>query len=531
MVRLGRFEVVLEDTKPAARMSTGGDRSDGTSRSISNGSRKRPRPGAPPSVAARARRYEIRFSAITRVAPFLVLFACASASGGEPAWRYVVSVSADLRRLDVEAWIAPGFPAELSVDDGAEPFVRNVELALGDRWQTVAERDRSWTISPCEKNGCHLRYHFLLADAAARLDSEVAARIGSAIQAPPTTWLLHPISARRSGEYRFTVSTPNGVQFATGVREVPGVENQYGSEIEDLGDAPYSAFGKLDLARVSRSDGRIDVAFVPAQRTLSNEALLDWVGDAAHALETYYGRLPLPRWLILVTPSNGDEAHGRTLGNGGATILLSVGDRMTKRDLERDWVLTHEMVHLAFPNVGRNQRWIEEGIATYVEPIARARAGQLTDNKVWGDMVAGLPHGQPEPGDRGLDRTPTWGRTYWGGALFCFVADIQIRERTQNRRSLDDALRAIVAAGGTIAVRWPIEKALEIGDRATGVTVLHDLYASMATSPVRVDLADLWRRLGVRVVAGNVEFDDRAPLAAIRRSITMPNATPRSLPH
>lgn len=57
------------------------------------------------------------------------------------------------------------------------------------------------------------------------------------------------------------------------------------------------------------------------------------------------------------------------------------------------------------------------------------------------------PFGRPEAGDRGLDRTPTWGRTYWGGAFFCFVADVQIREATHGAKSLDDALRAIVAAG------------------------------------------------------------------------------------
>ena len=40
-------------------------------------------------------------------------------------------------------------------------------------------------------------------------------------------------------------------------------------------------------------------------------------------------------------------------------------------------MLTHEMVHLAFPSVDDKHHWIEEGIATYVEPIARIQAGNL----------------------------------------------------------------------------------------------------------------------------------------------------------
>lgn len=40
--------------------------------------------------------------------------------------------------------------------------------------------------------------------------------------------------------------------------------------------------------------------------------------------------------------------------------------------------MTHEMVHLAFPSVPDQHHWIEEGLATYVEPIARARASEIS---------------------------------------------------------------------------------------------------------------------------------------------------------
>jgi predicted metalloprotease with PDZ domain len=188
----------------------------------------------------------------------------------------------------------------------------------------------------------------------------------------------------------------------------------------------------------------------------------------------------------------------------------------------REWVLTHEMVHLGFPSLARRHLWLEEGIATYVEPIARARSGDLLPEKVWLDLVEGLPQGLPENGDRGLDETPTWGRTYWGGALYCLLADVEIRERTAGRRSLDDALKGVIAAGGNISSRWPIERALEIGDRATGTDVLSRLYDKMAHHPFPVDLEAMWRRLGIAKAGTGVTFDDRAPDAALRREITAP---------
>jgi hypothetical protein len=166
------------------------------------------------------------------------------------------------------------------------------------------------------------------------------------------------------------------------------------------------------------------------------------------------------------------------------------------------------------------QHWLEEGIATYVEPIARVQAGQLTPERIWKDMVAEMYDGEPVAGDRGLNRTHTWGRTYWGGALFCLVADVEIRKQTGNARGLQDALRGIVEAGGTIDKDWSAERVLSVGDRATGVAVLEELYAKWSETPVEVDLPDLWRQLGVNVDRGHITFDDSAPLAKIRVGIT-----------
>src|SRR5205085_2418134 len=117
--------------------------------------------------------------------------------------------------------------------------------------------------------------------------------------------------------------------------------------------------------------------------------------------------------------------------------------QLTHSDLDSDWRMTHEIIHLAFPNMADEHRWIEEGISTYVEPVARAQAGQLPPEAVWKEFARDMPQGQPDSGDQGLDNTHTWGRTYWGGALFCLAADVQIREKTSNRKGLRDALRAI----------------------------------------------------------------------------------------
>ena len=294
-----------------------------------------------------------------------------------------------------------------------------------------------------------------------------------------------------------------------------GDETLLGSEF------PYDAFDRLASTRIDVGSSVLSVAFAPGDMALPRAAVLAWVNRCATAVATYFGRFPTPTARVLIVPASGVGVHGgKTWGVRGAASRVTLGAETTARQLDQDWVLVHELTHYAFPEVGDAQHWMEEGLATYVEPIARRQIGDLSDEKVWGDLVDGLPKGLPAAGDRGLDRTPTWGRTYWGGALFYLLADVEIRRRTDNRRGLQDALRALVAAGGKITRRWPVERVIASADAGTGTHVLEKMYARMKETPEPVDLPDLWRRLGVVVKGETVRFDDAAPLAAIRHAIT-----------
>ena len=103
--------------------------------------------------------------------------------------------------------------------------------------------------------------------------------------------------------------------------------------------------------------------------------------------------------------------------------------------------------------------------------------------------------------------------------MFCLLADIEIRKRTHNAKGLEHAIRAINRAGGTIEVDWPLEKALQIGDKATGTKALTDLYGQMSEKAQAPNLQDLWNQLGIRREGRTVTFDNSAPLAAVRAAI------------
>src|SRR4051794_8157337 len=232
----------------------------------------------------------------------------------------------------------------------------------------------------------------------------------------------------------------------------PTNDAEVGFSGEDDADSPQGPFRTYIL---NVGGGEILLRIAPGELRVSDEALRAWVAASAKAVAGYFGRFPVRKVRItLVVGGNGTINNGMTSEAG---IRVGVGQRTRQADLDADWVMTHEMFHLAFPDLDEQYNWLSEGLASYLEPLARVRLGALTPEKVWGDLVEGMPQGQPGPGDKGLDRTHTWGRTYWGGAMFCLLADVEIREKTQNRKSLDDAMRAILDAGGNVTQHWTLD--------------------------------------------------------------------------
>ena len=284
---------------------------------------------------------------------------------------------------------------------------------------------------------------------------------------------------------------------------------------------PYEAFDKLVPQDLIVGSSKLHVAFAPGEFTLPKERVLAWLENSANAVAGYYGRFPVASARILIVPIEGRGVRGgQAFGYRGAAVRLLVGRASTQDDLVRDWKAVHEMAHLALPDLDEAHTWLSEGLAVYVESIARVQAGDLTAEKIWSEFVRDMPNGLPEPGDNGLNFTHTWGRTYWGGAIFCLLADIEFRRQTGNRQGLQDAMRGVIAAGGSLQIDWPIERVFAVADKAGGAPVLAKLYQSMRAAPEPQDLDALWRDLGIVVSGGSVTFDDKAPLAAIRRAIT-----------
>lgn len=202
----------------------------------------------------------------------------------------------------------------------------------------------------------------------------------------------------------------------------------------------------IETLSVLRS--RLELQFAPGFSPTLQAAARTWVHTSADAVARYFGRFPVPKVELLLVPEDGSGVRGGvTYDEPSLLIRVRLGRQTTEAQFIDDWVLVHEMVHLAIPRVPRPQNWLHEGVATYVESVARGRVGLVPPATVWRVWAADMPQGQPQAGDAGLDHTPTWGRTYWGGAMFCLMADVEMLKRSAQRAATGAAACVARSAG------------------------------------------------------------------------------------
>jgi hypothetical protein len=347
-------------------------------------------------------------------------------------------------------------------------------------------------------------------------DADIAERFGTSLLAPASSFLLRPDPAYDSVPVQ--VVFDSAATYATGLRP-NGAHHTI--ESHELHTATYTAFGVKETRELDVGATRVRIALLDGALDTDFDTLARWVGDSARAVQSFYARATDSDITVLLAPvpDRADIPFGKLLPESGPGIVVFLGEHAEPRDLYRDWVLVHELFHVGSPSFLGEGKWLDEGLATYFEPIIRARAGFIPEAAVWSEFSTAMQRGLHVMTERGLEHSQGYADMYWGGALFCLLADVQIRNATANTKGLEDGVRAVLAAGGVASEVWALSDALAIAERAVGVPVLSELVARHARQGSPVDLPALFGALGVSRQRGGVHLDDQAPLAAIRHGI------------
>lgn len=385
-----------------------------------------------------------------------------------------------------------------------------------------------------QKNGvAEAHYRFDLSGFARAVDStSIAVLRGGGVLATLGSWLLEPRGYERMPTIDIRMSTGPDLVFTTGLPKAGDAWRLAGTTVRFAG---YSALGRLAFREFAvpapgslrpgqpPASGVLRVAILDGVSEGGRAELFDWVERTAEALSNYWAGFTAPQALVALVPVSNKRGvgYGRTVSGGGATVMVEVGSDTDRRRLFGEWVLVHELIHTGMPYIRGRGTWLMEGAATYVEPIIRARAGWKTEEEVWREWVDNMPQGAPAFAN-GLANAS--GRAnYWGGATFMLLADIGLRRATRGARGLEDCLGGALWSGLGATQRTGVADYAAACDAAIGTTVMSGLVDRYFNKAEAIDLAALWKELGVSVTAGRVTFDDAAPLAPWRKMIVPGN--------
>ncbi len=381
------------------------------------------------------------------------------------------------------------------------------------------------------------RYRFDLSAFARTVDStSLAVQRGSGVLAILGSWLMEPRGYDRAPTIDIRVAAGPGLAFTSGLPKVGDAWRLAGTSVRFAGYTALGRFAYRELAvpapgtlrpGQAKADAALRVAILDGVDDSGRADLFDWVERTAEAESNYWQGFTAKQALVGLVPVTNRRAvgYGRTVPGGGVTVMVEVGTDVDRRRLFGDWVLTHELIHTGMPFIRGRGTWFMEGAATYVEPIIRARAGWKTEEEVWREWVDNMPKGV-QAFSIGLANA-SGQQNYWGGATFMLLADLGFRRATNGAKGLEDCLGGVLWSGLDGSQRATLAEYAALCDRATGTSVMSGLLDRHFNKAEPVDLAALWRELGVAVVAGRIVLDDAAPAAQWRKLIVPGTHSPR----
>jgi hypothetical protein len=250
----------------------------------------------------------------------------------------------------------------------------------------------------------------------------------------------------------------------------------------------YNVLGSFDHQVFSVDGTSVEVARIGSG--VNHAEVQRWLGEAMRVSASVGESFPRDRLhfvVVFVDPGHEFAGFGMLRRGGGASVLLVPSLDATVEQLQASWVAIHELAHLWLPRVYSKDRWLSEGIATYLQEVLRARCGLQSSARAWTRLREGFERGRRSGTGRRLAResremnqTGAYHRVYWAGAAFALEVDVRLRRESNGEMNL---LRALdLAQGEWAAQTQPVgaSKVLAELEEASGVAFLEALAQTYA---------------------------------------------------
>ncbi len=333
----------------------------------------------------------------------------------------------------------------------------------------------------------------------------------------------------RSRDLLVDIKLPEGLSFSTPWMEVGKVDgkSRYRPDKTSSNWESRVAIGHFEINYIEVPGATVRLAAIGDLSTSQRQKIDKWIEQTVSTVTSVNGHFPQPQPQVLVIPIGARKrpvVMAQVLRGGGLAAEFYVDETRPLSEFTVDWKATHEFSHMLVPYISSRDRWLSEGLASYYQNVLRARNGSLTETEAWQELYEGFKRG--EKGTHGgslADATRNGRRStmrvYWSGAALMLMADMQLRESSGGRQSLDTALNSLSNCCMDNGKTWRARDMFRQLDQLTNTKIFSRLYEQYVDDESFPDMHPTWLNLGISTRHSRVSLYEDAPMAGVRSAI------------
>lgn len=320
-------------------------------------------------------------------------------------------------------------------------------------------------------------------------------------------WLWQPRAISVKDKVTITFDLPQGFNVSAPWLDREGIEgegmNGNNRNRFKLTTTPFRwdsriAIGQFKVEKLRVGSQTLRVAILNSNPKRKAQ-YLDWIKETAEAIQTVNGRYPVNHPQIVVTPIGAKREAvpwGEVQRGGNVAAHFFVDSYRPIAEFKADWTAAHELSHMFVPFIDRDELYLSEGMASYYQYVARAKAGILSPEAAWDKLLAGFGRGMRSAKRELLANNPSTMQMYWGGAAIYLMADVQLRKQSGGRQNLGTVLHKFAMCCKPNTTSWSGLRLMRKYDELSGTKIFTTLYQEQAQERRFPDITPTLEALG-----------------------------------
>ena len=430
---------------------------------------------------------------------------------------------ASLEYVDVSLCFAGSAPDRLYRHDDADKYSKGVFHA--GRKLNVSTRGYSDRLPRLPENAC-IQWRTDFTALIKKRDYRLLLQRGNDLEMSANLWFW---KGPRSRDLFVDIKLPEGMSFSTPWKEVAKAESvsRYRPDKTSSNWESRIAVGDFEIDYINVPGARIRLAAIGDLSPTQRGKVSRWIEETVTSVTTVHGHLPQPEPQVLVIPIGARKrpvVMAQVLRGGGLAAGFYIDETRPLEEFTQDWKATHEFSHMLVPYISSRDRWLSEGLASYYQNVLRARDGRLTETEAWQLLYEGFKRGEDGTHGGSLAQATRDGwrstmRVYWSGAALMLMADMQLREQSNGRQSLDTALESLSSCCMDNAKTWRARDMFRQLDQLTETKIFSRLYEQYVHDDSFPDMDPTFQNLGISTRRNQVSLNEDAPMAVVRSAI------------